>query len=110
MTDAILERVRARGPIQKWRARFARRDDVTGSAPEWKDYVEEVVTLSVVVRGTRVGRQPAGWILNVFVAGGVQPASHSDRIEWAEYSEADYGGNGEFLVEEWRMQLLEEAE
>lgn len=115
MTDAMLERVRTRGPLQKWRARFARRDDYTGTAPDWKDYIEEVVTLNVTVRTTNLPRAKrpnefTGWILSVVVAGGVQPASHSGRIDWAEYSESDYGGTGEFLFEEWRMQLLEEVE
>lgn len=69
--------------------------------------------LEVATRGTPVGRQPKGWIFAIYIHSGVNRAHggprRADEVAWAEYSEGDYCGHGEFLFEEYRMVLIEQV-
>jgi hypothetical protein len=81
-------------------AKFAKRDNAEGTAPDWSD--PTVVTLDVVLRERDVkvfGRQHyAGEIIRISVYG----------LNWCDYGPEDFGADNVFETEEWRMQLLED--
>jgi hypothetical protein len=114
MTDQILEWVRERArlaPAQQWTARFALRDTADGTAPDWSDFADpQVVTLRVALRTKplRMGRRvyPEGQILSLMPMT-VERKNGTLSSGWAEYGEDSYCGNGVFLSEEYRMQLLD---
>jgi hypothetical protein len=88
------------------RARFARRDNFDGDAPDWQE--SKMVTLMVHIRdGTK---RLTKRILPL-------PVSHNNisvtvlDFEWAEYGSEDYcPESNEFLVEDYRMQIIEVRE
>lgn len=92
--DNFLKAIRA--GTRRFYARFARRDNAEGTGPEWS--APEWVTLYVALREKPMRDHPKGEILTLTPEG----------KEWAEYGESDYCGEGEFLCEEYRMQLMEE--
>lgn len=75
-------------------ARFANRDNAAGTAPEWSE--PRQVTLNVTLRAKDFKRYKKGEILTLSVA----------DFPWAEYGQYDYCGDGEFLCEEYRMQII----
>ena len=102
-SDKFLDAIRA--GKKQFIARFAKRDNKDGDGPEWSDYDQGLVILRATIRQKDIrhgGRTyPKGQIISLY---------SSYPKGWAEYSEDDYCGNGEFLAEEYRMQLLEVVE
>jgi hypothetical protein len=90
--DIIIQEIKAGRRV--FNARFARRDNEEGTAPDWSE--KRSVTLFVRLREKPFKNHPAGEILELT----------PERMDWASYSERDYVGWGEFLAEEWRMQLF----
>ena len=87
-------------PFCRVKAVFANRDNEDGDAPDWGD--TKIVTLAVKRRAKAVkqGKEtyPAGEIISMTI----------EEFGWAEYSEEDYESEfHEFLVEEYRMKILE---
>ena len=75
-------------------ARFSRRDNPEGTAPEWGEL--KPVSLLVTQRDQAYKGRPAGYIVMVSVVG----------FDWAEYSGADWSREFQtFTVEEYRMQI-----
>lgn len=94
-TDTWLDAIRA--GKRKFRVRRARRDIEDGSAPEWG--ADEVVTISVFLADARHAKHHhVGKILTLALV---------EDLAWAEYSEGDYCGEGQFMAEEYRLQLRE---
>lgn len=106
-SDKFLDAIRNRH--SRFAARFAKRDTVDGSAPDWSDFPIQVVELWIQLTTQVHGSRPPGYILSVMPEQ-VHDHAGTDIGSWAEYSETHYCGNGEWLAEEYRMQLLEVIE
>ncbi len=97
--DKFLSAIRA--GKRRFRARFAKRDNEAGTGPDWSEPrdVELCVALRDKPLKARGVLHPAGEIL------AVTPTD----FNWAEAGERDYE-DGCFMVEEYRMELLEVPE
>lgn len=87
--------------VVRARVRLAKRDNEEGDAPDWRP--EEIVTLHIERRDVplkRRGRivEPAGTLLVMNI---------QEHPEWAEYSAHHDCGDGEWLCEQYRMEILE---
>lgn len=99
MPDRFLDAIRA--GKRRFRARFANRDAPCGSRPDWSEPRD--VVLSVAIREKAYRKHRAGEILTVAC----------DDAPWGtfEAGERDYSPEfSEFLVENYRMQLIEVLE
>ena len=105
-SDPILDAIR-RGHT-RFMARFAKRDNRAGTAPEWSDYPAGIYKFAITLRDKPYKNRPKGEILSITPIDGEPGWVGADA--WAEYTEASYCGNGEFLIEEYRMQLVSVAE
>jgi hypothetical protein len=83
---------------RRFMARFANRDAPCGSKPDWSSPKE--VLLTVLIRAAAYKKHPAGEILTVTCS----------EAPWGDFEagERDYCPEfSEFMVEEYRMQLLD---
>jgi hypothetical protein len=96
MVDSLLDSLKDGCRV---RAKFARRDNEEGDAPDWGPV--KTVTLNVMRRDKAIKHRgvvhPVGELTSLTVK----------DFDWAEYDQRSYCEDGEFLAEEYRMKIVE---
>ena len=81
------------------RARFARRDNEAGDAPDWGPPKDVSLYIQRRPVNVRYGKR-------LLLAGEIITLTPKE-FSWAEYGMQDYCGDGEFEEEEYRMKIEE---
>lgn len=81
--------------------RLSNRDNKSGTSPEWDDWTKGKLYLRrretpLPPKMRKKSKEPnVGDIIELCL----------EDIGWAEYSQSDYVGNGQFMVENYRMEI-----